>query len=361
MIQFTGLRLAREKSMSIGQVAHRFLLLLTEITNTYENIGLVSFKCSQLLQPRQLPFPASLEEQSLSLHFTLASFSTTTRQLAQFYRNTIASPLRESLTANGVIVRNSNQRYLQVRQQSKEARLKAISARKAYMRAVKNAEWAFDSWKKARATKPPLAEDDGTDNASSIDGWEKALARLGSNVPGNTVHLVQQLKVVQNSEAKYKELVAKENEVIDEVQEVEGLGLNEIQSVVQGRLEFFLDPLAANICNYEKEAIASTSVASMEELTTASLLEKRSEGGLFAGLFKQQTLKYEEGTGIMEAETLGLPEESGRLRDKIQSSFAARSARIKVSQTVKTVLDELIMGNSKLAGSFKVKSRTGKR
>jgi hypothetical protein len=91
------------------------------------------------------------------------------------------------------------------------------------------------------------------------------------------------------------------------------------------------------------------------------LLEKRIEGGLFAGLFKQQTLKYEEGTGIMEAETLGLPEEAGRLRDKIQSSFAARSARIKVSQALKTVLEELIMANSKLAGSFKVKSQTGKR
>jgi hypothetical protein len=229
------------------------------------------------------------------------------------------------------------------------------------MRAVKNAESAFDSWKKARASKPPLSEDDGTDNASGIDGWEKALTRLGSNVPGNTVHLVQQLKVVQNCEAKYRELVSKENKVIDEVHEVEGLGLNEIQSVVQGRLEFFLDPLAANICNYEKEAIASTSVASIDESTTTPLLEKRIEGGLFAGLFKQQTLKYEEGTGIMEAETLGLPEESGRLRDKIQSSFAARSARIKVSQVLKTVVDELIMGNSKLAGSFKVKSQTGKR
>lgn len=347
--------------MSIGQVAHRFLLLLTEITNMYDTVGLASFKCAQLLQPRQLPFPTSLEQQAIDLHFALASFSTTTRQLAELYRLEIATPLEESLTTNGVIVRNSNQRYLQARQQSKEARLKAIAARKAYMRAVRNAESAFHSWKKARTTAPSSLEGDSADDVAGMEGWEKALTRLGSTVPGNTVHLVQLLKVAQNCETKYRELVAKENKVVDEVQEVEGLGLNEIQSVVHGRLEFFLDPLAACICNYDKDAIAGTSVALIEDSMTTSLQEKRNEGGLFAGLFKQQSSKYEEGAGIMEAETLGLPEESGRLRDKIQASFEARSLRIKVTQALKTVLDEMIMGNSKLAGSFKVKSKSGKR
>eukprot|EP00980_Cylindrotheca_fusiformis_P023806 scaffold11032_cov122-Cylindrotheca_fusiformis.AAC.7 len=361
-VRFPGLRLAKEKSTSIGQVAHRLLLLLTEFTNTYETVGLSSLKCAQLLQPRQLPFPASLEEQALALHSTLASFSMTTRQLAALYRIKIANPLEESLTTNGVIVRNSNQRYLLVRQQSRHARQSVISSRKAYARAVKNAGSAFRAWKEARATTPMLTNDnDAEENASDLHGWEKALTRLGSNVPGNTAHLVQLLKAVQDCEKKYRERVATENKAVDEAQEVEGLGLNEIQSVVLGRLEFFLDPLAYTICNYDNDAIASTPVPSVDDSTATSSLEKRNEGGLFSGLFKQQNFKYEEGTGIMEAEMRGLPEEAGRLRDEIQSTFVARSDRIKASQAVKTVLDDLIMVNSKLVGSFKVKAHTGKR
>ena len=39
-------------------------------------------------------------------------------------------------------------------------------------------------------------------------------------------------------------------------------------------------------------------------------------------------MSYEEGMGVMDAETLGLPEALGTQRDKIKSSFSSRENRM---------------------------------
>ena len=60
------------------------------------------------------------------------------RKLAEFYKIKIISPLQESLATNGVIITNSNKRYLQSRQQSKEARQNAIASQKRYIKAIRD-------------------------------------------------------------------------------------------------------------------------------------------------------------------------------------------------------------------------------
>lgn len=359
------MRLASSKSRSIGEVAHRLLLFLMEITSMYDQVGLIGLKCLHELQPsHETLFPEALQAKSNELKIILESYSMSTRQLAEYIKVTILTPLEDSLTSNGTIVTNSNQRYSQVRQLCKETRSKALSARKAYLKAVNNAESSFESWKKAReSTSPTLTVD--FDKIDEMEPWEKALTKLGANVPGNTASLIQLLKTAKSCEKKYRDLVAKENKLIDEAQSVEVLGLDEIQSVVDGRLEFFVNSVGRNIMLFDKESIEKMTVAPIEgrspNALQSALQEKKIDGALFLNnLFKQQNFKYEEGKGVMEADTLGLSKETGELRDKIQSAFATRSSRIKVVQALKTVLEEFGSGNSKFSKSMKMKTQTGK-
>jgi len=360
-----GMRLASSKSRSIGEVAHRILIFLMEITNLYDQVGLIGFKCLQELQPSQETlFPEVLQAESNELKIALETYSMSTRQLAEYIKVTILTPLEDSLTSNGTIVTNSNQRYAQVRQLCKETRSKALSARKAYLKAVKNAESSFESWKKTRESTAPSLAMDFDEITDDMEGWEKAITRLGANIPSNTTSLIQLLKTAQSCETKYRDLVAKENKLIDEAQAVEVLGLDEIQSVVDSRLDFFVDSVGPNIMTFDKKSIAEMIVSPIEGKSPNALqsaLQDKMDGALFLNnLFKQQNIKYEEGKGTMEADALGLLQETGELRDKIQSAFATRSSRIKVVQALKSVLEEFASGNSKFSKSMKTKTQTGK-
>ncbi|CAJ1961069.1 unnamed protein product [Cylindrotheca closterium] len=360
-----GMRLASSKSRSIGEVAHRLLIFLTEISSLYDQVGLIGFKCLQELQPSQeILFPKVLQEESNELKISLETYSMSTRQLAEYIKVTILIPLEDSLNSNGTIIANSNQRYTQVRQLCKETRSKALNARKVYLKAVKNAESSFESWKKARESTAPTLASDFEEMADDVEGWEKALTRLGANVPSNTASLIQLLKTVQSCETKYRDLVVKENKLIDEAQAVEVLGLDEIQSVVDNRFDFFVNSVGHNIMVFEEKAIGEMVVGLIEGKSPNALqsaLQEKMDGALFLNnLFKQQNMKYEEGKGAMEADMLGLSQETGELRDKIQTAFATRSSRIKVVQALKSVLEAFASANSKFSKSMKTKTQTGK-
>lgn len=342
------------------------LLFLVEIANLYDQVGLIGFKCLHDLQPTPEPlFPKVLQAESNELKITLETYSMSTRQLAEYIRVTILVPLEDSLTSNGTIVTNSNQRYSQVRQLCKETRSKALSARKAYLKAVKNAESSFESWKKARESTAPLLDVDLDEITDEMEGWEKAVTKLGANVPSNTASLIQLLKTAKSCEDKYRDLVVKENKLIDEAQAVEALGLNEIQSVVDSRLEFFVNSVGRNIMIFDKSSIDKTTVPPVEAKSPnalqSALQDKKMDGALFLNnFFKQQNFKYEVGKGAMEADTLGLSQETGKLRDKIRSALAVRSSRIKVVQTLRSFVAEFASVNSKFSKSMKTKTQTGK-
>lgn len=360
-----GMRLASSKSRSIGEVAHRMLIFLTEIMSLYDQVGLIGFKCLQELQPSQQSlFPEVLQAESNELKISLETYSMNTRQLAEYIKVTILTPLEDSLNSNGAILTNSTQRYSQVRQLCKETRSKALSARRAYQKAVKNVDSSFESWKKARESTAPSLAMDSDEITEDMEGWEIALKRLGSNVPSNTASLIQLLKTAKSCEIKYRDLVAKENKLIDEAQTVEVLGLDEIQSAVKSRLDFFVNSVGRNMTIFDKESIAEMTVAPIGGKSSNGLqsaLQDKMDGALFLNnLFKQQNIKHEQGKGTMEADALGLSQDTGELRDKIQSAFATRSSRIKVVQALKSVVEEFSSGNSNLSKSMKMKAQTGK-
>lgn len=354
---FLGFRLALEKSRAIGLLGHRLLLFLNEISSIYETYGVVGLKCVQFVQPKL--FPPVLKDELKIFYDSMKSFALDFRKLAVFYKTQICDPLEASLTINGVVVTNSNQRYTQNRQQCKEARQKAIAVRRRYVRAVRNSETVFETWKKTRATATaPLLKNTGVndaDESSTMEGWEKTLQRLGTNVPGATVHLVQQLKIVQSSEEEYRRLVAKENMSVDEAREVENLGIEDVQKVVEGRLDFFLDSVVARISGLDSEAIEDMPLASVDP----ALLKKQKDG-LFANLFTVQNFKYDPGTAMMEADSFGFPADAAHLRVEVKQKFSARSELRKVAEALKEHLNNLAAGNSKLNLSLKIRA-LGKR
>jgi hypothetical protein len=302
------------------------------------------------MQPKL--FPSLLSEESNEFNDAVNAFTLHFRKLAVFYKTQIVDPLEESLTKNGVVVNNANQRYLKNRQVCKDARQKVFVARRSYSWAVKNAEIAFETWKKARETTPvPLLKTTLENDKPSEDteDWEKALMRFGAHVLGATVQLVQQLKIVQTSEAEYRELVSTENECVTDAHEVESLGIEEVQKVIQGRLDFFLNSVVAEICNTDKETIDRMKLTPVDP----ALLKKQRDG-LFATLFKQQNLRYEPGTSLMDAEILGLSLRLGRLREDIRATFSAHSDRMKVIEALKGFVENFIDGNYKLSLSLKI-------
>ena len=90
-----------------------------------------------------------------------------------------------------------------------------------------------------------------------------------------------------------------------------------------------------------------------EELTP----EKKAalNNDFFKNLLKTNSQAYEEGVGLMEAETLGLPEDIGQLRDDVKTSIAARGSRAQVVKALASFLEEVAVAASVLASGLETR------
>jgi hypothetical protein len=337
-----------------------------DLATTYEHFGVLVFQASQSIHSDALPMPKSLAGDSKSFYESVRAFAVLARRLAEFFRTRLMSPLQKSLAANRTTIEACNQRYVSARSQSHESRKRALAARLKYEKAVQDAETAFVDWKRARNT-PSAAESASTtigDNPSEDElPWEKAILHYGMNIPTATSPLVQKLKDVLVARSRYKELVESENLACSYAQKMEITALQEFQKVEQDRVKFFLDSIVSLICNAENEVLKSVQVVpqtleirSTEELDSLALdLKKGKE--LLANLFIKQSASYEEGMGTMDAETLGLAENLGKIRDNVKSKASGCESRIKAAQILACFLESFIVGASKLGSGLNRSTR----
>lgn len=345
--------LARSKSLAV--FGRRIAAFLLEIANLYEGFGVATQKACQAIQPDSALARSTIGDVSLELYKSIRSFSGEVRGLASSYRSRVVPPLQKAITASGDNINATNLPYVDARRKSFEARQKVLMTRRKYTKAVQDAESVFNDWVRAR-NEAPAEIPAGALRADSDLPWERTLKSLGRRVPGSlTGNLIQLLKDVQVYQKQYQAFVVVENRAVAHAQEMEIRALQKMQTVEKERLRFFIDSIVSRICNAEKEAIEAVVLSPEKTLkedpgkVALENLEKKGKD-LLASFFKTNSaVQYEEGMGLMDAETLGLPEDVGLLRDKARSKFAARQSRIEASENLAEFLEEIAAAAAKLA------------
>lgn len=356
-----GLQMALTRSKALALFGRRIAAFLLEIANLYEDFGVATQKACQAIQPESNLARSTIGDVSLELDKSIRSFSGEVRGLASSYRSRVVPPLQKAITASRVNINATNSPYVDARRKSFEARQKVLITRKKYMKAVQSAESVFNDWARARNDEIPVGALRATDSDLP---WERTLKNLGRRVSGSlTGTLIQLLKDAQVYQKQYQDLVEAENRAVAHAQDMEIRALQEIQTVEKERLRFFIDSIVSRVCNAEKEAIEAVVLSpekAMKEDPGKVALENLEKKGkdLLANFFKTNSaVQYEEGMGLMDAETLGLPQDVGLLRDKARSKFAARRSRIEASEILAEFLEEISAAAAKLASGLNTQIR----
>jgi hypothetical protein len=358
-LYIAGLQLALARSKSLAVFGRRIAAFLLEIANLYEGFGVATRKACQAIQPESALARSTIGDVSLQLYETIRSFSGEVRGLASSYRSRVVPPLQQAITASRDSINATNLPYVDARRKSFEARQKVLTTRRKYIKAVQDAESVFNDWVRARIQAPSEIPVGALTATDSDLPWERTLKSLGRRVPGSlTGTLIQLLKDVQVHQKQYEDFVEAENRAVAHGQDMEIRALQKMQMVEKERLRFFIDSIVSRICNAEKEAleavVLSPEKAAQEDPGKVAFenLEKKGKD-LLANFFKtNSSVQYEEGMGLMDAETLGLPEDIGLLRDKARLKFAARQTRIEASEILAEFLEEMAAAAAKLASGL---------
>ena len=358
--------MAVERSVSTALFLGNVSLFLSSTATIYEQLGINLIKMAQFERPQQqLSRETLLNDDLQSLYEDILSLGSGFRGSAAWYRTSLIAPLKKMLFTNGTERDSATKRYKEQRRASVEARKLALASYSRTTKVTKNAESEIQRWfstlqqKRTQVMKEEHNETEETvDAAADLDlPWEKALKRIGKkeNAEEATMRLIQRLKLVQTCRMKYNESVEKENICVRLSQEKESLALSKAQKSEEDQLNFFVEDILSQVYpkdeNARKLPVVRANVAmSDSDRPYAEGFEKKGIELLSTlKLFKQQSVPYEEGMGVMDAETLGLPEELGIQRDKIKSSFSARENRIEVTEIVIKLFEEISGVTSKLS------------
>jgi VAD1 Analog of StAR-related lipid transfer domain len=347
------LKLAVQRSQSSGYFCREIANFLIGIATIYEQYGVNLVKIAQQIRPGRLPFDEKalvLQEDFATLYDDIKAFGDGFRTLAQYFRSSIATSVRTTLTETSKTVEAANDRYQRVRQDCFQSRQWAKALFSKYQKALDAAEYEIQTWLKecdGGASSAMESSEHSIEMPLSDVAWEKSLYRLGSKNYEGTLRLIQKLKEVENCEREYAEAVNKENQKVDLSQEMETVALEKLQETEQDRLLLFALTVVDKVFHGEidMEGLKLNTPANLNtEASFAEGFEKKGKdllAGLNAGLFKQQSIPYEPGMGRMEAETLGLPTEVGEIRDRVKATFSKHEVRIKATEAIFKLLEEI--------------------
>jgi hypothetical protein len=178
------------------------------------------------------------------------------------------------------------------------------------------------------------------------------LRKYGAKHGVSTNCLVTVLKDVQTLEAQYKKLVKEENHAVLQAQAMEVMALESAQKLEEERLQFFVESMN-RMLTAEKGAldimILSAEQDVAEDTTKGPSAQEKKPNDFFKKILKKDSQEHEEGIGLMEATTLGLPEEVGSLRDEVKACIADRASRGQVARALATLLEDIATAASSLA------------
>jgi hypothetical protein len=361
--------MAVERSVSTALFLGNVSLFLSSTASLYDQLGVSFVKMAQFVHPQQLPLAKSVRADFQSLHEDILSLGNVFRSSAAWHRTSIIAPLKKVLYTNATERDTAIKRYREQRQASIEARKLALTNFSRLTDAEKTAEAEIKAWFTKLEQKRIRGIDDESDNiGGAVDitdkvlPWEKSLKVIGKRKDEEdaTLRLIQKLKLVQSCRVQYSESVEKENVCVTLARDNESDALSKAQKAEEDQINFFVRDVLPQV--YPKDenssnlpsARTSISISDAERPFAEGIEKKGKELLTSLNLFKQ-SIPYENGMGVMDADTLGLPEALGIQRDKIKSSFSARQKRIEVTQIVVKLFEEFAGVTSK--SSFRMLSQ----
>jgi hypothetical protein len=359
-----GLQLAVSRAKQTTRCSRRCVALLLDVTTLWEQYAQAIFKAGQSLQPMTTASSSTCSTQqtqlpTLSVQESTLSWSREWIKLAHSVRETITKQWKAILGTHTDAITIVWAAYTASRTASETARQRALVARNKYYKAVDDAEAAVREWKEKQSLTDTATAEAATDDESNTT-TPPAVSENASTDDAPPVRVTYKLKQVQRHLAKYQQKVAAENSAVQQCHRLEGMALESMQNVEEDRVLIFVNALRKTLTS-EREAL-NEMVFSLkddaDEKGSSETLVSEKKGGRktsnFANLMRETSSRFDtESSGVMDAETLGLPEEVGKLRDQVRVQITARGTRVQVVRGLATFLENVSTVSAKLGTSLK--------
>ena len=364
----TGLMLCITRGRELNKTTKRCVSVLNEIASLYDQFAASILKAGQTLPHPDNALKLTIEAAGLkemlpllSLQQSMHDWSKDKLSVSRHIRAAISGALQTYLTTHHDSLIAIHQKYLQARSNACYVRGRALSSYKKYLRATNEAEILIAELKK-------MKESCAVDQA--VTGKEQS--ETAPSAPSTPVRMPQKrlearlketIRKVRQYESRYKLRVKWENECVDTCQRLEGMALESVQKIEEDRLSIFVNTvikivaaqkhaLDAGVIDLAKEFTAGTT----GKKTKSGANEKNKTAKKLVKLLKESKnsfLSEEDSTGKMDAETLGLPEELGELRDSVRTRVARRRQRLQLARTLSLFFESTIKASAKLGQSLR--------
>lgn len=349
-----GYQKALDHGKMVSRAGKRCALMLLEGANCYEQFGVALMKACQAN-------PLGEGETFKSIN----SLSQQTRMLSSRLKEEIGTPLQGYHTSMGETFPSIQQKYTQSRQKAHGARQRAVLARTKNLKAVSDAEQACNTVEKTVAeTKNGESPKEDTisnpPNSTSKAEWDKALEEYGKLKGQRALDQVNNLlNEVKVQQGRYEALVEKENSAIKLCQKLEAASLEGFQKMEEQRLCVFTDCL---VRTFEAIKVSLDNLVISAELDLdeserqVKVVQNNKKGDFFSTILKVGA-SQEETTGVSDAETLGLDEDVGRLRDAVQKSRSSRLAKLKKVKALAVLFADVASAAVKLGNGLQLMAK----
>ena len=361
----TGLSLSFNRTRQLNRTTNRCVVVLQELTSIYAQFAISLNKAGQLLPSTTSALTAAAEaggQESqlplLPLQESMSSWARDKNKVAKQVRAAI-SPLSQTyLATHNDTINGIQQRYNQSRSTCAYARRRALIVRTKYLKSMLEAENLIKELKgntvdeNGSTSKP----DNATDRAT-IDAPKGTPSRGPKRLEAK---IKETLKEVRQYEAKYKLRVRWENDCVALCQRLEKMALDTMQKMEEDRLAIFVDAMA-KVMEAQKQALDSGVISLTRKTEQEEQNGEPAEAGkkrahnfvkMLTGATNSSFLLEEEPSGTMDAETLGLPEEIGLLRDRVRERLDARRERIQLAKALSLFFENVVKASAKLGQSL---------
>mmetsp|Transcript_13072 Transcript_13072/g.29657 ORF Transcript_13072/g.29657 Transcript_13072/m.29657 type:complete len:1321 (+) Transcript_13072:186-4148(+) len=366
----TGLLLCINRSHQVNKTTKRCVSVLQEVGNLYDQYAASLSKAAQMLPSPTSALNDAASSAGLSepvplvaLQQSLGTWSKDKSKVARHIRSAIAGLVQNYLATQNDTLVAIQQRYAQCRSTCSYSRGRALSSYKKYVKALKDSEQLIvESQNRDRVgdEEESTNEPQCVSASNPVEAQRNAPAKFTKRAEAK---LTESLKRYRQYENRYKSRVKWENECVTTCQRLEAMGLDTVQQMEEDRLTILVTTII-KVLSAQKQAL-DTGIISLS--TDVAPENTKSDGPTEGGPGKKSARKFvkmltesknsflneEESTGAMDAETLGLSDEIGELRDGVRKRLALRRERILLAKTMSLFFEAVIKASTKIGQSLR--------